>query len=509
MDNQGVYKASLGIRYLIKYAKNANPVYFSVIKECILEIKLWCILTMFINNMDDLWEEVPDFIYEDMFLMRDFGSKVNYGRGYQTNSKLSFKEQFKIIRNKLAHQEFTFCDGMIYLDDGFSTHFDLLWLEMVVMQTISNQNNQFKKRMSDIGVLALGINGENSTLDFKKMWQSGFIQFYRVTLLNGDKKTVADKFDFAKISAEHYTFDLLFQAVKSKLSMIKPNLLIFLNQEYLHNMLNEIEKYFEHVVKLDFVVSDQFESIILEKDFENLSFKGKLQYLVNKIKFEDSYSYNSIVVHQIIDILNDAQDDIFDQDKLIIMKDSVDFLLKVYANILFANVYCNKNSVGKYNIAHQFSMDVHFEHAKNVYQDYIRVLKRAYDETEEHYTSTEYREKILALYHEYCTLLDEVMHNEYDKRLFWNMRNAIVHNQIEFNQHQVHLYTIGRKIYLKHFNKKKKSWVEKEFKNNQTIWEMTMDKEDFLRMLDALYRLEDISIQINISKLIRRKEKGL
>ncbi len=36
-----------------------------------------------------------------------------------------------------------------------------------------------------------------------------------------------------------------------------------------------------------------------------------------------------------------------------------------------------------------------------------------------------------------------------------------------------------------------------------------MDKEDFLRMLDALYRLEDISIQINISKLIRRKEKGL
>ena len=182
MDNQGVYKASLGIRYLIKYAKNANPVYFSVIKECISEIKLWCILTMFINNMDDLWEDVPDFIYEDMFLMRDFGSKVNYGRGYQTNSKLSFKEQFKIIRNKLAHQEFTFCDGMIYLDDGFSTHFDLLWLEMVVMQTISNQNNQFKKRMSDIGVLAFGINGENSTLDFKKMWQSGFIQFYRVTL---------------------------------------------------------------------------------------------------------------------------------------------------------------------------------------------------------------------------------------------------------------------------------------------------------------------------------------
>ena len=500
MDYQGIYKASLGLRYLIKYAKNNNPIYFSVIKDSISEIKLWCILTLFMNNMDDLWEEVPDFIYEDMFLMKDLGDKLNFGRGYQSNSKFSFKEQFKVIRNKLAHQEFTFDDGMIYLDDGFSTQFDLLWLEKLVMQTISNQNNQFKKGMSDIGVLAVG----NSSLDFKKMWESGLIQFYRVTLLTGNKKVVADKLKGAGIPSEQYTFDLLFKAVQTKFYMNQPHIFTFLNQEYLHNMLKEIEEHFEHVIKLDFVVSEQFESIIAEKNFENLSFKGKLQYLVNKIKLEYPYSYNSIIVHQIIDILNDAQHDVFDQDKLIILKDSVDFLLKVYANILFTNVYQHKN----YHVIDSFPMDIRFFHAKNVYRDYLKVLKRAYEETKEHYAPREYREKILALYQEYSTLLDEVMHGEYDKRLFWNIRNSIVHNQIEFNQHQVRLYTTGRNIHLKHFHKKKGCWVEKEFRNKQVIWEMIMNKEDFLRMLDKLYCLEGIPIQVNISKLVKRKQNN-
>ena len=62
--------------------------------------------------------------------------------------------------------------------------------------------------------------------------------------------------------------------------------------------------------------------------------------------------------------------------------------------------------------------------------------------------------------------------------------------------------------HLKHFHKKKGCWVEKEFRNKQVIWEMIMNKEDFLRMLDKLYCLEGIPIQVNISKLVKIKQNN-
>ena len=59
MKEQGISKAALGLRYLIKYANHPNEAYFEVIKTCEAEIKLWSLITLFSNNMDDLWENVP------------------------------------------------------------------------------------------------------------------------------------------------------------------------------------------------------------------------------------------------------------------------------------------------------------------------------------------------------------------------------------------------------------------------------------------------------------------
>ena len=109
MQELGVEKAALGIRYLIRYAKEPNPDYFTVIQDCVKEIKLWCLITLFTNNIDDLWENVPDFIYEDLFLMKRIETVegvLDYGKGFSSNSNLTFREQFKMIRDKLAHQNF-------------------------------------------------------------------------------------------------------------------------------------------------------------------------------------------------------------------------------------------------------------------------------------------------------------------------------------------------------------------------------------------------------------------
>ena len=93
-------------------------------------------------------------------------------------------------------------------------------------------------------------------------------------------------------------------------------------------------------------------------------------------------------------------------------------------------------------------------------------------------------------------MLEDAMENHHDKNLFWNIRNAIIHNQIEFQGEMVRLYVTGRDITLK------------EFKNNRVIWEMIINKEEFLHLMDKLYEFADIPTSINISKYVRRKNKG-
>ena len=510
MKEQGISKATLGLRYLIKYAHHPNEVYFEVIKNCEEEIKLWSLMTLFSNNMDDLWEGVPEFIFHDIFTMQKLETLkgvLEYGRGYYSNSNLSFKEQFKIIRDKLAHGSFTYQDGIIYIEDGFNTSFDLLWLEKLVLSTIANTKNDFKKGMNDIAIFSLMLDGKNN--DFEELWNSNCIYLYRVTLLTSNKAALADYFKEVKMEQERFTFDLLFNDVKYKLGTYRLNShLFFANPTlYLQKIFREIEHYFGGFVKLELVSKKQVDIFI--PGFENLSLNGKLQYLINKLKLLDSYSYNSILVMNLFEILDDAKKGIYNPERLFILRDAENFFLKVYANILFSGIYEKKDSdlELKEYLYDNFQFETHFVYAKNIYKDYIKAIKRCYDEVCNYNGPKEYKTYLLNLINHYTNMLEDAIENRHDKNMFWNMRNAITHNQIEFNGETVRIYVTGRDIPLKHFNSKKKEWVTKEFKNNRVIWEMIIKKEEFLRLIDQLYKLANIPTSINIAKYVKRKNK--
>ena len=516
--NQGIFKAALGLRYLIKYAKTANNVYFEVIKDCEKEIKLWCLITLFSNNMDDLWENVPNFIFEDLFSMKrieTFKGVLNYGRGYHSNSSLNFKEQFKYIRNKLSHKNFRYEDGIIYLDDNNDTYFDFLWLEKVVLSTIANSKNDFKKGISDVAIFSLLIdqntNSDNSN-DFYKYWTSGFINLYRVTLLTGNKESLYTYFKDSGIEKDRYTFDLLFNSVKYNLSTIRLNSTLFLQNpsSYLKQIFKDVESNFGNFVKLELVDKSILNQYICTPGFENLSFQAKLQYLINRLKMEDDYAYNSILVLNLFEALSFVEKGIYDIDHLFILKDAKDFFIKVYANILFSGIYAKSDddlSLKQYLLLN-YSFDIHFVHAKNVYKDYIRAIKRCLDELKIYDGPLEYQHFLSELVYHYNHLLQDAIDNKCDKSLFWNLRNAITHNQIVFDGENIKFYITGRNIHLKHFNKKKKEWTSKEFINHQLIWEMIISKDEFLKMMDRLYELAGIPISINIARLIKKRNKG-
>ena len=223
---------------------------------------------------------------------------------------------------------------------------------------------------------------------------------------------------------------------------------------------------------------------------------------------KETVTYNSIITHNILDILNSLEEGVLNQDQLYILRDAIDYLLKVYANILFSKVYSNKDyDIDlKHAIQKEFLLDMHYVYAKNVYQEYLHVLNRAYMEAKEYSCDYSYIRNIASLSSQYSKLLDDVLNNDVDKHMFWNFRNAIIHNQILFSDSLVRLYITGSNIRIKHYQKKKKEWVDKEFRNKRVIWEMKVSKDEFLRLMDKMYELEGIPIKINISKFVRKKE---
>ena len=515
MKELGIEKATLGIRYLMKYADKPNSAYFPVIKDTSLEIKLWCLKTLFCNNMDDLWESVPDFIFEDIFLMKRIKSLtgvLDYGRGYFSNSTLSFREQFKMIRDKLAHQDFAYQDGMVFINDKGHTSFDLLWLEKLVLSTIASTKNTFKKGMNDIAVFSLMPKGKSDTLDFEQFWNSGFIRLYKITLLTSNQQAIADFFSQAGIAADHFTFDLVFYAVKYRMGMYRiPSQLD--NQDfliYIYSIFRDVEKYFGNFIKLELVPNPDFTLVFEDPAFQQMSFDGKLQYLINKMKLNSAYYGNSIISQALFDVLNLIQADTYQADQFYILKDAKDFLMKVYANILFSTVYVTEdyNTELKEVLFHQYHIDTHFIHARNVYKDYLRNIRRSLDEVTLYQGSQEQKTFLLGLFHHYTSLLDDAENNRHDKRIFSFIRNAVTHDQIEIGEEQVKFYINGRNIHLPHFNKKKGIWTSRDFKNNRVIWEMIINKEEFLHLMDKLYEFADIPTSINISKYVRRKNKG-
>ena len=510
--NQGIKKSVLGIRYLIKYAMQPNAAYFPVIKDCAKEIKLWCLITLFSNNMDELWECVPDFIFEDLFLMKKIDTTVGvlkYGRGYSSESILPYRLEFKRIRDHLSHMNFTYENGIIYLQDDAHTWFDLQWLEKLVLCTIANDKGKFKKGMSDIAVLSFIPKNKETLFDFDEYWKMGLVKFYKITLLSGSKMTLANYFKNSGIPEERYTFDLLFSSVKYKIgtsSINTNNSLQGLIKE-LQLLFESIEKHYGNYIKLELIPTPDFQDVFLDQGFKELSFQGKQQYLINKLKLQETVTYNSIITHNILDILNSLEEGVLNQDQLYILRDAIDYLLKVYANILFSKVYSNKDyDIDlKHAIQKEFLLDMHYVYAKNVYQEYLHVLNRAYMEAKEYSCDYSYIRNIASLSSQYSKLLDDVLNNDVDKHMFWNFRNAIIHNQILFSDSSVRLYITGSNIRIKHYQKKKKEWVDKEFRNKRVIWEMKVSKDEFLRLMDKMYELEGIPIKINISKFVRKK----
>lgn len=95
-DDLGIEKGALGIRYLIQYILNGKLENFYVVKNCLNEVRLWILITFYSNNWDSLIEDIPEYVLEDIFTMKSYGTKkLIMGKGFIVNPNFLIKNNLK------------------------------------------------------------------------------------------------------------------------------------------------------------------------------------------------------------------------------------------------------------------------------------------------------------------------------------------------------------------------------------------------------------------------------
>lgn len=497
----GLEKAAIGVRHLIDYIETKDKNNFLVVKENIFEVKLWALITFFCNNIDEFIDGIPDFILESIFLMKPLevieseelhDNRVSelYGRGYQSNSDLSFRKQFEMIRGCLSHCHFSYEDGMIsiYNKRGFRAKFDIIWLERLVRTVLSSKKLSLQKGMSDVSALCFVCKDDCTAEEFKLFCEYGLINLYKVTSLTSNKNTIASALNMSFLPADKITFELIFQ---SAIVMMRQNrILINDNRENILRQINqyfkEIEEWFGNKIKLELLPFEIPNSEILDESFETLSFKDKLQYLLRKGKSNDPYMYNGIMIAYLLDLLKEIELGEYQDISLLGINDAYDFLLKTYANIFFAG-YKQGNLVYDSKLITSYGGQVRFVHAKNIYKDYIRVLKKSIAEMEQYKIYKKFKLDAIKELELYTRLLEEAVNDDAYTDLGWKMRNSLIHNHIEILGDTWRFFTTGKNLQVKHYNKKKEEWENKDFVNNRPIWEMVISKYSLLQLVDCLF----------------------
>lgn len=512
MDEMGILKGALGIRYLIKYFENGRVENFKVVRDCLNEVRLWFLITFYTNNIDYLMDDIPEFLLTDVFQMKDIligtslgdAKEADYGRGFQTRSTLSYKEQFKLIRDALSHGKFQFKDNLIHVSiRDYEAIFDLAWLDRLTTVILSNDRLTLKKGMSDYSVISLMPDGDFDMEKIKEFIRMGTLAFYQVTSLTSNPDRIKESIKNYDIDREHCTFDFIFKTA------------IYLVQRHridssrgvegalasLKKYFSDVESYFGNAIKLELVPLTIPDDLCHDKDFLKLSYAQKLEYLITLKKEQDPIRYNSLMVTHLFQLLDEIDKEQIQDKTLVFFRDSLPFLIKAYAMLCF--IQRDSYPLGEEELRAK-GANATYVHAKNVYKEYIRVLHRSLRELRENngpLASIQYVLEQIKIYSHY---FDEASNNFVYKDFFWRLRNSIVHDQVEFQEDKIRFFTTGRNIKVRHFNKKKKEWEYKDFVNQNTIWEMIIRRQDFISLLDELFMYSNIPVSVNISKYCKR-----
>lgn len=508
----------LGTKYLLKYLENGDVDYLDIAKSFSSEIKLWAAITMYTSNNDDVFEHIPEHLLASIFncepivkhdghLYIDDGSDYEYGRGFSSNSSVGYKEHFRHIRNSLAHGNFTFADDMIFIDNprfNYHAEFDLEWLLSLTLTCLSSRHLTLIKGLTNIQILGNDDESDN-VFDLINNHQ---VVFLVSTLTTSEAGRVANYFDIDKKSQDKLSFfdvqGVISNIISSDLNLYPsekfyPALLQVIKK--VNNKYGRIMEFNVHNVDIN---NTPFASSPV---FLNLSLRNQLQVVVDYVNGFDKTLGTTVSFKRILSYLkyleekkvpSDIEEFCFDFAK--------PFLLQTYANVLLVGLIrqVGLDTSNAMFDKYESKMQLSFVHAKNVYKERLKVLKRSYDSLKDNGDEGPELRKIAQMTARNNRYLDEVLVSDLKTSFFRCLRNGLIHNNISIEGDEVTIIDKERELELPFYSKKHQEKVYRTFEFKNPVYSITMKISDFIDLLDELYASVGVQTDINIAQYRQR-----
>ena len=503
-----IEKASLGTRYLINYVTSKNPVHLDVVKNCLKDISFWALLMHFCNNMSNLFNDLPESILENIFnektvvkvvdvLDSTTGQKYEYGKGYKSNIKKDYKTQLRLIRNALAHGNFEYDGKEIYITSSeFQATFDYEWFKSLVLAVLSNENFQIKRGITDYSIIKLIKDDEKyKASDIKTLEKNGKIKLIKLTCSAIDAKVISSKFPALAKKEGKITFDdlkIIFIRLLKELS----------GQVGFAESLEKLKKAYKGIIDIEELKINS--NALTDNEFLNFSLDDGIDYIVNELSSQDKNTKSTINLKRILDLLGKLSENTnLTKEEEYAINDTYEFLLNLYGYIYF-NKFSSKLIPSEKLTPFTDKFTFKIVHAKNVWSEYIKKISKAIDAL----IATNSSEKRIDMWKErlriYKLRLEKIFSE--DNNILRLMRNSITHGLVEHNDGTLVFYGEEPQITLPKINSKTKELSEYTFQNKGRTFEISIDKDTYLALLDNLYEYCDIEIKVNISKYRKRKK---
>lgn len=500
-------KGALGIRYLIKYINNRNSAYLDVVKDNVNEIRFYAYLMLFCNNMDELYENIPELLLQDVFKCVPIkyikyvngiqeNSVYEYGLGYSSNYHGLYHNELKLIRNALAHGDFTFDGKMININDGsFKCHFDLKWFRSLVSISLSSNKITIKKGAIDYSIIGRDDYRKYQCCDLENLFKQGKLSVLKFTCVASSSKDVENKLNISDLS-----FDVLMTVY---LNILTEKLKEGYN---IKDAIKIMHPAFSGILKVEIVPINS--KSLYSSDFYNLSIEEGINYLINELGRNTRIAKNTIDVKTIDNILDKlVNNDSFSASLEYELLDLLEYLIRVYSYILFSVIY-NGHNPG-YVAEEIFSdykenISVSFAHAKNVWLEYIKKITKAINVLREKNMLNElviFEQRLIL----YQRKLEIYARNDIYALLFSNIRNALTHDFVRTRDGKITICAMEASMDIPRINTKTKEVEYSSFKNNSSTMHFSTDIQTFLNLVDRLYEVEGLNISVNISKYRKRK----
>jgi hypothetical protein len=536
-------KGIVGLNYLLKYINDPRSNYLDVVKNNTREIRFWMLLTFLSNNYTEI-DNIPESLLERLFnkdkirhtktfLEYDDGGVYDFGNGIKSNGRdlgLSYAKEFKIIRNALAHKNFSINEddsiSIYFKDSKYKAVMDLKWLESVVTCCLANHDQEFKKDLSSYIIVGTVKEDEKSKSQVLDSILGEYLKLLKITLNTNNKDRIRRSLDSSgiRIGSDELSFAFIKDAIHYTLTSELNNRVKdedFKNPQKFNKELMAVIKDINGLFKGDVtiaiepIVKSKLDELIKQEGFNDVDAQMQMNLVVDYLASEEKVRKNAITYKYSLEFLSRLNKGKEIPKWLDVgMNFAKEFILSSLGYTIYNAVISSlpgyKTINEKVSKDNDEKYEQDFGHLKNVVKDDTKRILRTVldlDNYGDNYpAASSWQDQLGSRYDKLDETSQMLEEGTYKPLLFSTLRNAFTHGFVSVRDEKVHLYDKEKKKYYPDYSKKKDEWTVFCDDKCEIINNINISMDDLLRIFEDTCKGFDLPFNVNIAKYCKRKD---